>query len=55
MTDYRIAVFPRDGVGPEVSAEAAAVLADGRIRTRDIGGTNSTSEVGEAMRGRLGR
>jgi len=52
MTDYRIAVIPGDGVGPEVSAEAAAVLADGRIRG-DIGGTNSTSEVGEAIRRRM--
>lgn len=37
------------GVGEAV----AAVLADGEIRTRDIGGTSSTREVGEAVRMRL--
>lgn len=37
------------GIGEAV----ADVLADGEIRTRDIGGTSSTREVGEAVRRRL--
>lgn len=36
-----------------IGAAIAAVLADGEVRTRDIGGTSSTRDVGEAVRRRL--
>ncbi len=36
-----------------VSAAVAGVLEDGRVRTPDLGGTNSTSEVADAVIGRL--
>jgi len=29
------------------------VLADGKVRTYDLGGTSSTSDVGEAIAGRI--
>jgi tartrate dehydrogenase/decarboxylase/D-malate dehydrogenase len=41
------------GAAIAIGQAVAAVLADGRVRTRDIGGTNSTSEVGEAIRKRI--
>lgn len=43
------------GAASAIGQAVAAVLRDGRVRTRDIGGTSSTSEVGEAIRGRLDR
>lgn len=36
-----------------IGAAVGAVLADGEVRTRDIGGTSSTRDVGEAVRRRL--
>ena len=33
----------------EVEAAVAAVLAEGKVRTPDLGGRNSTEEVGAAM------
>jgi len=36
-----------------VDAAVAAVLAAGDVRTKDIGGTNSTAEVGAAIREHL--
>src|SRR3954449_5244572 len=38
----------------EVEAAVAAVLAEGRVRTPDIGGTSSTEEVTDAVLGKLG-
>ena len=32
----------------------AAVIADGSVRTYDMGGSNTTTEVAEAVAGRLG-
>jgi tartrate dehydrogenase/decarboxylase/D-malate dehydrogenase len=33
----------------EVEAAVAAVLAEGKVRTPDLGGRNSTEEVGAAV------
>ena len=33
----------------QVQAAVMKVIADGKIRTRDMGGSNTTSEVGEAI------
>jgi tartrate dehydrogenase/decarboxylase/D-malate dehydrogenase len=44
-------------VGPEAGAAVeravAAVLADGKVRTPDLGGKSTTQEVGEAVLGRI--
>lgn len=42
-----------DDAASGIGSAVAAVLADGEIRTRDIGGTSSTREVGEAVRRQL--
>jgi isocitrate/isopropylmalate dehydrogenase len=39
--------------GREVEQAVAAVLADGRIRTPDLGGTSHTSEVTAAVIARI--
>jgi isocitrate/isopropylmalate dehydrogenase len=33
----------------QVQAAVMKVIADGKIRTKDMGGSNTTSEVGEAI------
>jgi tartrate dehydrogenase/decarboxylase / D-malate dehydrogenase len=38
----------------EVEAAVAAVLADGKVRTPDLGGKSSTEEVADAVLGKLG-
>ena len=35
--------------GDAVERAIAAVLAEGKIRTADLGGTSTTSEVGDAV------
>ena len=39
---YKIAVFPGDGVGPEL-------IKEGRTRIQDLDGNNTTSEFGDAI------
>ncbi len=66
--EYSLAVIPGDGVGTEVCSEAVKVgsaaaagvkramqevLAGGRIRTRDMGGSSPTEEVGDAVAERV--
>jgi tartrate dehydrogenase/decarboxylase/D-malate dehydrogenase len=36
-----------------IQAAVAGVLAEGEVRTRDVGGSSSTAEVGSAIRDRL--
>ncbi|HEY3185139.1 MAG TPA: hypothetical protein VGJ77_20025 [Gaiellaceae bacterium] len=57
---HRVAAIAGDGARPEVIAEARkvvdargrAVCRDGTL-TRDLGGSASTSEVGDAVVGRV--
>lgn len=63
MTSYRIALLPGDGIGPECMADdptcinaaitveraVAKVLSDGHVRTPDIGGNATTTEVAQAV------
>jgi isocitrate/isopropylmalate dehydrogenase len=46
---YRIAVIPGDGIGREVTPAAMRVLAEGRIRTPDLGGGHDTAQMTEAV------
>jgi tartrate dehydrogenase/decarboxylase / D-malate dehydrogenase len=39
----------------EIQSAVAAVLAEGRVRTPDLGGSSSTDQVGEAVLGKLDR
>ncbi|MFQ5777982.1 MAG: hypothetical protein ACE5IP_08240 [Terriglobia bacterium] len=42
---HRVTLIPGDGIGPEVAAAAR----QGRHRTRDLGGTTSTTEFTDAV------
>ena len=48
-----LAHLGEDEAAAGVDAAVAAVLAAGDVRTRDIGGTSSTAEVGAAIREQL--
>ena len=48
LEDLEIAVGAR-----QVEAAVAAVLADGKVRTPDLGGRSTTHEVTDAILGRL--
>jgi isocitrate dehydrogenase (NAD+) len=41
------------GAGEQIEEAVLAVLAEGKVRTRDLGGTSSTTDVRDAVIGRL--
>ena len=47
MKKYRIAFIPGDGIGPEVARETEKIL--NACAEGDMGGTSSTSEVGDTI------
>lgn len=46
---YQVTLIPGDGIGPEITA---TLLAD-NVRTRDLGGTATTQEFGDAVAPRV--
>jgi len=56
MKAYSVALIPGDGIGPEILREGKKVMdaaATGKVRTPDIGGTSTCSDIGDAIAERL--
>jgi isocitrate/isopropylmalate dehydrogenase len=50
---YHVVVVPGDGIGPEVTAAALQVVAEGACVTPDLGGAATTMQMAQACANRI--